>query len=165
MSQSFVTYNGGESWRMFNLRGMARFYVFDPLDSNTVYANSIALFRSIDKGNTWKVIYPDPTEIVGIVSKGDEANEYLITKDSTRRNVLALTVDPDNSKKLYAAISINKEAGFYFSSDAGAKWTKEKVLEDGAKNIFVVPSSPKDNKTIYITGKNTITEGKWNLEE
>ncbi len=45
MSQSFVTYNGGESWRMFNLRGMVHFYVFDPLDSNVVYANSIGLVQ------------------------------------------------------------------------------------------------------------------------
>jgi len=168
MSQSFVTYNGGESWRMFNLRGAVDFYVFDPLDSNTVYANSIALFRSNDKGNTWNMIYPDPSEVAGIAAKGDEANEYLITNDSTRRNVLAFTVDPGNSKKLYAAISINEEVGFYFSSDAGAHWLKDIVLDDGARNIFVVPSSPADNRTIYITGKNTITtkeNGIWKINK
>ena len=164
MSQSFVTYNGGETWRMFNLRGAVHFYVFDPLDSNTVYANSIALFRSKDKGNTWNMIYPDPSEILGIVSKGDEADEYLITKDSTRRNVLAFTVDPGNSNKLYAAISINEEVGFYISSDAGAHWLKDILLEDGARNIFIAPTSPVENRTIYITGKNTITtkeNGNW----
>jgi photosystem II stability/assembly factor-like uncharacterized protein len=168
MSQSFVTYNGGESWRMINLRGMARFFVFDPLDSNTVYANSICLFRSTDKGKTWNVIYPDPSEIKGIESKGDEANEYIITKDSTKRNVLAFTVDPGNSKKLYAAISINNEAGLYFSNDAGANWIKDKKLDDGARNIFVLPSSPADNRTIYVTGKNTITtkeNGIWKINK
>ncbi|MCW3109572.1 MAG: hypothetical protein JWQ09_4078, partial [Segetibacter sp.] len=40
MGGSYVTYNGGQSWRMFNLRSTVDFYVFDPLDSNTVYANS-----------------------------------------------------------------------------------------------------------------------------
>ena len=58
MTGSFVTYNGGDSWRIFNLRGPVDFFVFDPLDSNTVYANSIALFKSTDKGNTWNVLYP-----------------------------------------------------------------------------------------------------------
>src|SRR4051812_21914477 len=43
MTGSFVTYNGGSSWRMFNLRSPVNYYVFDPNDSNTVYANSIAL--------------------------------------------------------------------------------------------------------------------------
>ncbi len=58
---------------------------------------------------------------------------------------------------LYAAIAIDEETGFYYSSDAGANWTKEKVLEEGARNIFVMPSSPKENRTIYITGNNSIT--------
>ena len=166
MSQSFVTYNGGESWRMINLRGMVRFFAFDPLDSNTVYANSICLFRSNDKGNKWNLIYPDPSEITGIVSKGDEANEYIITKDSTKRQVLAFSVDPANSKILYAAISIDNVTGFYISNDAGSHWIKDKILQDGAKNIFVVPSSPANNRTIFISGKNTITakeNGIWNL--
>ena len=168
MSQSFVTYNGGESWRMFNLRGMVHFYVFDPGDSNTVYASSIGLFRSLDKGNTWNLIYPDPSEIKGIVSKGDEANEYLITSDSTNREVLAFAIDPGDSKKLYAAICVNGETGFYHSEDAGARWRKEKALEDGAKNIFVVPSSPPENRTLYITGNNTVAErinGTWKLNK
>jgi photosystem II stability/assembly factor-like uncharacterized protein len=168
MSQSFVTYNGGESWRMINLRGMVQFFAFDPLDSNTIYAKSICLFRSTDKGNEWNVIYPDPSEITGIVSKGDEANEYIITKDSTKRKVLAFSVDPANSKMLYAAISIDKENGFYFSNDAGTHWTKDKILEDGAKNIFVLPSSPENNRTIYITGENTVTEkenGLWKINK
>jgi photosystem II stability/assembly factor-like uncharacterized protein len=166
MSQSFVTYNGGESWRMINLRGMVRFFAFDPVDSNTVYANSICLFRSNDKGNTWKVIYPDPSEINGIVSKGDEANESIITKDSTERNVLALSIDPDNSKLLYAAISVNNEEAFYFSNDEGAHWQKDRVLGNGTKNIFIVPSSPKKNRTIFITGKYSITSrenGIWKV--
>ncbi len=56
MGGSYVTYNGGQSWRMFNLRSSVDFYVFDPIDANTVYANSIALFKSKDRGNTWSVI-------------------------------------------------------------------------------------------------------------
>jgi photosystem II stability/assembly factor-like uncharacterized protein len=168
MSQSFVTYNGGESWRMMSLRGMVKFFVFDPIDTNTVYANSICLLRSTDKGKKWNVIYPDPSEITGIVSKGDEANENIIMKDSTKRKVLAFSVDPSDSKKLYAAISIDNETGFYFSNDSGSHWIKDMVLEDGAKNIFVLPSSPINNRTIYITGKNTVTtkeNGSWNLNK
>src|SRR5687768_4379361 len=38
MTGSYVTENGGDSWRMFNLRGVVDFYVFDPLDPNVVYA-------------------------------------------------------------------------------------------------------------------------------
>src|SRR5829696_922181 len=62
MTGCYVTHNGGESWRMFNLHRPVNFYVFDPLDSNTVYANSVGLFKSTDKGATWNLFYPAPAE-------------------------------------------------------------------------------------------------------
>ena len=164
MTGSFVTYNGGVSWRMFSLRGPVKFFVFDPVDSNIVYAKSIALFRSRDRGKTWNIVYPGLSEIKGFVAKGDHAEETIITNDSTRRNILALAVDPDNSMKLHAAISIDNNVGYYFSNDQGGDWTKEKDLQNGAMNIYIDPSSPKENRTLYITGKNSITvreKGIW----
>ena len=166
MTGSFVTQNGGESWRMFNLRGPVDYFVFDPLDSNTVYANSIAMFKSSDRGNTWSIFYPPPSLVAGVVSKGDHASEVIITRDSTTREVLAFAVDPDDSKKLYGAISIDKAIAFYSSEDGGVNWTKEKELEDIPKNIFIVPSSPIDNRTIYVTGRTSVTKkenGNWKI--
>ena len=56
MGGSFITHNGGDQWRMFNLHGMVKFYVFDPFDPNTIYAKSLGLFKSTDKGNTWNLL-------------------------------------------------------------------------------------------------------------
>jgi photosystem II stability/assembly factor-like uncharacterized protein len=164
MTGAYVTYNGGDSWRMFNLRSPVSYFVFDPSDSNTVYANSIALFKSSDRGATWAVVYPTEAEIAGVVSKGDHAEERVVTKDSTRRSVLAFAVDPDNSKSLHAAISIDRVVGYFSSSDGGKSWNKEKDLKDGAKNVYINPASPKDNRTVYITGNKSITvkeNGNW----
>jgi len=164
MTGSFVTYDGGESWRMFNLHSPVDFYVFDPLDSNTVYANSVGLFKSTDKGVTWNLIYPSPSETSGLVSKGDHAEERLVTKDNTIRDVQALAIDPANSKNLYAAISIDKAIALYVSDDGGSKWVKEKDLKERVKNIFINPFSSKDNRTIYITGVDGImvkNNGQW----
>ena len=55
---------------------------------------------------------------------------------------------------------------FNVSEDGGEHWNSEKELESGAKNIFIDPLSPKDNRTIYIAGSNGITQklnGIWNL--
>jgi hypothetical protein len=90
----------------------------------------------------------------------------MVTKDSTKRNVTALAIDPENSKKLYAAIQINDTHAFYSSNDGGAHWDKLKDLQEEAMNIYVVPGSPKDNRTVYITSKRAITlrkNGEWRV--
>ncbi|MEX2230862.1 MAG: hypothetical protein WD824_01780 [Cyclobacteriaceae bacterium] len=157
MTGSFVTNDGGDSWRMFNLRGPVEYFVFDPLDSNTVYANSVALFKSTDRGNTWNLFYPPLSEIQGLVSKGDHATEVVATKDGTRRKVTAFAVDPDDSKKLYSAISIDNAHGFYSSEDGGVHWRKEIDLQDEPKNIFVDPSSSEASRVVFVTGKTSVT--------
>lgn len=164
MTGSYVTYNGGESWRAFNLRGVTSSYIFDPIDSNTVYANSVMLYKSTDRGQTWDVIYPSPDDIERVISKGDHAQEVVVTKDKVRRRVLALAVDPENSEKLFAVISIAGTPVFHHSEDGGKNWVKEEELKEGSKNIYIVPSSPIDNRTIYVTGNTSITEkqnGVW----
>src|SRR6266480_4595355 len=38
MTGAYITHDAGKSWRMFNLRGVVRFFVFDPLDQKVIYA-------------------------------------------------------------------------------------------------------------------------------
>ena len=37
MTGSFVTYNGGKSWRMFSLLGPVKYFVLDPVDPDVAY--------------------------------------------------------------------------------------------------------------------------------
>ncbi|MBL7700552.1 MAG: hypothetical protein JNK79_20500 [Chitinophagaceae bacterium] len=147
MTGSYVTYNGGKSWRMFNLHSPVDYYVFDPNDENTVYANSIGLFKSTDKGKTWNLFYPSPDEVTGVVSKGDHAQERLIAKDQTLRDVQAFSMAPWDSKEMYAAISIDKKVALYTSEDGGSSWNKKYDLHQPAKNIFINPA----DKSVVIT--------------
>jgi photosystem II stability/assembly factor-like uncharacterized protein len=158
MTGSFSTTDGGASWRMFNLKGPVTNYVFDPIDSNIVYANSIALFKSSDRGNTWKLFYPAPQEVKGTVSQGDHANEKFVTVDGTERKVQAFAIDPSDSKKLYAAISIDDKLAFYISSNGGESWKLERSLTDNTKQIFIHPTSPVNSRTILICAKTGITK-------
>lgn len=168
MTGSYATNDAGGSWRMFNLRGPVGYYVFDPVDSNTVYANSIALFRSRDRGNTWSLFYPAPSLVSGIVSQGDHAGETIVTRDSTVRRVEAFAVDPADPGKLYAVISIDGRSAFYTSADGGNAWTRERALEPGMNRIYIRPDSPPDDRTLFICGRNYIVarrKGSWKINK
>ena len=60
MTGSYITDDAGESWRMFNLRTTTSFFVFDPVDPETIYTYSLGLWRSTDGGKAWSLIYPRP---------------------------------------------------------------------------------------------------------
>ena len=170
MGGSMVTHNGGESWKMINLSSVVRFFVFDPVDPDVVYAHSIGLFKSEDKGLTWRLLYPNPPEVVYNVSKFDHADEFLVTQDAQRRSVRTFAIDPTQPKHLYAAIRIEQSIALYTSTDGGGSWKKEKDFEElsgdtvpfplarvvndyehDIKNIFIDPASPPDQRTLYVT--------------
>jgi len=166
MGGGYITHNGGSNWRMFNLRGQISFFAFDPLDSTVIYANSIGLFRSANQGATWSLVYPQPSLVKGIVSRGDHAEEEIITVDSSQRKVLAFAIDPGQSNTWYAAISINGSMGLYTTADEGLHWQKQTALIDSAENIFINPSSPVNDRSIIVASGNTIISrknGKWIL--
>ena len=66
MTGSYITHDAGKSWRMFNLRGVVEFFVFDPLDRKVIYAQSNGLWRSQDEGETWRLVYPSPSSVKSI---------------------------------------------------------------------------------------------------
>ncbi len=179
MTGSFVTYDGGEKWRMFNLRDMIRFYRFDKNNPDIVYAGtSKMLFKSIDKGLSWHTIYPNPKNIIAIHAQGDHASEVVVTKDSIISVVKNLAIDPDNSQKLFllvkekkndswpAPIGINFKfsMALFTSQDGGKSWEVIDRLNSEFNTIFIDPTSPKDNRTIYISSKDQLKvkkEGIW----
>ncbi len=183
MTGSFVTYDDGNKWRMFNLRGVTKFYTFDKSDSAIVYAGtSNMLFKSANKGTSWATIYPKPSDIIAIHAQGDHADEVVVTKDSIRTIIEKLVVDPDNPQKIFLLVRKKKMAQwpktadvyskFYMeiltSEDGGVNWEVFDRLRFQLNNIFIDPTSPKDNRTIYVSGKDGLgikKNGVWNKIE
>ena len=185
MTGSYITNDGGRSWRNFNLRGVVNFFVFDPVDPNVIYAQTIGLWRSTNGGATWNLVHPDPAKVKEVIYLGDHAAERIVLAGEkpapppkggkaprnlalmdnyTRERVVALAVDPADSRTLYAGISKKGRTSFRVSRDWGRTWKKERALPDGAMKIYVDPKSPRAKRDIYIVGARSTSVrkgGKW----
>ena len=105
MTGSYISSDAGRSWRMFNLRGTASAFAFDPHDAKVIYTGSHALFRSEDTGKTWKMIFPDPARHTVEHMRDDHAAPMLTTDDprlpARRQSISRIAIDPADSNRLY----------------------------------------------------------------
>jgi photosystem II stability/assembly factor-like uncharacterized protein len=81
MTGGYVTHDNGQSWRMFNLRGVINVFAFDPADPKVIYAGNAALWRSSDSGRTWKMFFPSPAHHTVEHQIGDHSNYSLTSGD------------------------------------------------------------------------------------
>src|SRR5207253_10304888 len=103
MTGSYITHDAGQSWRMFNLRGVVRLFVFDPINPKIIYAQATGLWRSADGGETWNLLYPEPSTVKEVVMRSDHADEILVAGPDPLGTIVALAVDPADSRVLYVA--------------------------------------------------------------
>ena len=83
MTGSYISRDGGDSWRMFNLRTGTSCFAFDPTDENVIYGANRGLFRSTDKGVTWELVFPDVTRNTFEYRRGDHG-DYGLESDDER---------------------------------------------------------------------------------
>jgi photosystem II stability/assembly factor-like uncharacterized protein len=119
MTGDFVTYDGGLSWKLFNLMSVVQDYEFDPADPDVVYAASRGylydedrgsglsmLYRSDNRGKTWKVIYPDISMIRPLDKL--QSNSFLpsgLLDEIPDGSIDIIKVDPEDNKKIYLGLS------------------------------------------------------------
>jgi photosystem II stability/assembly factor-like uncharacterized protein len=156
MTGSYITHDGGRSWRMFNLRGVTRFFVFDPIDSHTIYAEGIGLWRSTDDGETWKLVDPNPSAVRGIEMSSDHAEGKILAQPDPLGTIAALAVDPADSQTLYAAAGGKDAPALFVSHDYGENWQKEMVLPEVPRHLWVDPYSPRTSRTLILVGAHSV---------
>jgi photosystem II stability/assembly factor-like uncharacterized protein len=164
MTGSYLSSDGGTTWRMINLRGRAQFFLFDPADDRVMYIKTIGLFRSDDSGATWRLLHPRPEQVTGISMANDHASERLLTTDPDNETVVALTIDPAESNALYAVMRSSRGTWLAVSSDAGQSWRRDMNLPVSARAIYLDPHSPEDDRTLYVLDANSVSvrqRGAW----
>ncbi len=164
MTGSYISQDGGDSWRMFNLRGRVGFFVFDPVSPDTIYAGNAGLWRSTDGGRAWRLVFPDPSSVAAIEMPDDHADSRFVTAAGTSPRMTALAVDPADSRILFASISESGKAGMYASTDWGKTWKKDSDLRSAASRVFIDPRSPAGDRTLYVALGNSVSVregGRW----
>jgi len=157
MTGSYITHDGGRSWRMFNLRGVVNFFVFDPLDPKTIYAHATGLWRSTDGGERWNLIYPSPSDVRGVKMNSDHSDEKIISEPDPLSEIAALAIDPSNSKILYAAAGTKESPALFISRDYGKTWEKKEGLPDVPRRLWVDPNSAVAGRTLFLASQHAIT--------
>jgi photosystem II stability/assembly factor-like uncharacterized protein len=172
MTGSYLTRDGGKSWRMINLRGVTEFFVFDPSSASTFYIYNMGLWRSTDAGATWALVHPNPKTVTGLAMLDDHAEgEFRTTGEAEA--ITALAVDPNNPQALYAVFTAPDGPSLRRSPDGGRTWTRlvagvpagsknvvidnvKSSLPAGAEHIYIDPDSPAAQRTIYVVGRDRV---------
>lgn len=168
MTGAYISRDGGNSWRLFDLRQPVKFFEFDPLDPKVIYAGTANLWRSADTGRTWSLVYPTPASVKRLIMPDDHASPIVETTDGPAEPVTALAVDPADSRILYLAVGHPGRAALDVSTDGGASWAidgkQTPALAAGIRKIFVDPNSPQSDRTLYVMGQNAMAirkGGQW----
>jgi photosystem II stability/assembly factor-like uncharacterized protein len=162
----YRTLNGGKSWEKVLYKDEntgAVQVVFDPKNSNTVYADLWAsrqgpwengawrgpgsgLFKSTDGGKSWRQL----TKGLPTIAEG--------------LGRIGIGISPSNPRRLYATVDANQKGGVYRSDDAGENWyllTTEGRLWGRGDDFAEIEVDPKDPDVVYDanTGSYKSTDG------
>ena len=173
MTGAYVSHDGGSTWRMFNLGQVVKGFTFDPSDAHTVYARSAgeradgrggSLWRSTDQGDTWRLVYPDPSTVTGVFQNSDHGTNYIASSVDSPGEIEALAVDPADSHLLYAVMRRDRVSRLFVSEDWGKTWKASADLDGGGQLLVIDPGSPKGDRTIYVIGETCVAarkDGAW----
>jgi photosystem II stability/assembly factor-like uncharacterized protein len=154
MTGGYISDDAGESWREFNLKTRICAAAFDPAAENTVYAGSSGLFRSEDKGWTWKLVFPDPDSVTDEKRFGDEAEHLYLSSDNwPGGKIHGIAIDPVRTDNIHLCIDTRYEAGelvVFSSHDRGRTWSRVAgIAGKRLRKLYLDPSSPLENRRLF----------------
>ncbi|MBE3100106.1 MAG: hypothetical protein IMZ44_23540, partial [Planctomycetes bacterium] len=173
MTGAYITRDGGEAWRMFNLGTVASAFAFDPRDASVIYAAASALFRSDDGGRTWRMVFPDPARGTVKNGWGDHAETIYTTADPSYPSgedvtIHAIAVDDIDPARLYIAVQARKPGppgssmpettALLTSPDRGRSWTR--LTDFPPEQIFSIWVDGTAERIVRALGESGVYEGR-----
>jgi photosystem II stability/assembly factor-like uncharacterized protein len=172
MTGAYISYNAGGDWRMFNLWNTPSDFTFDPVNPDIIYAATQGnrysedrgsalsmLFRSVDRGRHWDIVYPNPAGAKKTARL--QSCDYLpseIIPSAFDGSIEKVRVDPRNNKRIFLGLAplrqlmsrkpeSNGTTTILLSEDDGRTW---KILA-GVQGQHVKAIFIGDNETIVFT--------------
>jgi photosystem II stability/assembly factor-like uncharacterized protein len=146
-----ISEDGGAHWRLTSgaISGMTVWAVaIDPNDPEILYAGTgapsrAALFKSVDRGQTWERLPPEFPEFCQGVN---------------RPRLLALCVDPDDSRQVWFGV---EEGGVWRSHDGGQTFARldaprNPIRSSDIHAIAILPATPTRRKTTIVLTVNAV---------
>jgi hypothetical protein len=151
MTGSYITHDGGQTWREFNLRTRVDSFAFDPVNPKVIYAGASGLFRSDDDGARWSLIFPDPASGVGERMIGDHADHSFVSGDNwPGGSIQAISIDQDNPEHIFIAIKSAK-LKIFFSTNHGKNWQEGGEAQGrDFRGLYLDPTSPREDRKLFI---------------
>jgi photosystem II stability/assembly factor-like uncharacterized protein len=175
MTAAYVSHNGGQSWKMKNLWNVPDDFEFDPVDSNRVFiatrgflhsedrgSGISLLLMSDDRGESWKIIYPDfsgAKKVENIQSTGIMPSEII--KEAIDGTIQKVEVDPADNACIYLGIaplidymgrgnteSVPDEVFLVSTCNNGQTWNKVASFQ-GRKLLAIFPGISSDNVIVF----------------
>jgi photosystem II stability/assembly factor-like uncharacterized protein len=156
MSGSYITHDGGRTWRMFNLRGVVNFFAFDPRDPKTMYAHATGLWRSVDGGENWNLVSPSPASVQGVKMNSDHADEIILAPSDPVGEIAAMAIDPANSPVLYVTGGSKDKPVLFLSRDFGQTWQRQAELSGDVRRMWVDPHSSAESRVLFLAGSQSV---------
>lgn len=171
MTGAYITYNGGESWRMFNLWTVPEDFEFDPVNPNTIYTATKGyrhsedrgsglsiLYRSENQGKSWKIIYPDILKAKKVTElQSTDLLPSEIIPGAFNGSIDIVQVNPSNNRHIFLGMSPLQSylgsgndkkslntAMLVHSTDYGNSWNLISKLP-GKKVLGIFPANKGEN--------------------
>jgi photosystem II stability/assembly factor-like uncharacterized protein len=164
MTGAYITLDGAQSWRLFNLRTVVETFAFDPNDPGAIYAGNAALWRSDDRGRSWRMLFPNPAKNTVEHQSGDHA-DYGLTSDDKEypggQSITAIAVDPADSKRIHVAFGARQTGGSALlgSTDRGVSFQREHEFQ--GDRILLLHHTPRSLLAVGVKGVYSGREGAW----
>jgi photosystem II stability/assembly factor-like uncharacterized protein len=146
MTSCYISNDGGKSWRTFQVRWRCTAFAFDASDPKVIYALARTVFRSMDGGQTWSLIYP--ANASSVTYADDEAETGYTYSGRYQDPPRAIAADPQLPDVLYCVTG----SQVLVSKDRGNSWNVLYNTTGVATSLFVDPNSPKEKRNVVVAG-------------